>query len=97
MTGPPGLGGEILDRAPHADARGSGELPGKAREDRTLPDGFEQDPAWFFTGRQRDQAIAALRAMSSRSALAAVRGPYDLAGAVCRVDQDGCFGRQCPR
>ena len=31
-----------------------------------MPDGFEQDPAWFFTGKQRDQAIAALRAYFER-------------------------------
>lgn len=31
-----------------------------------MPDGFEQDPAWFFTGEQRDQAIAALRAYFER-------------------------------
>ena len=40
---------------------------------------------------------ALVAAMSARLALAAVGGPYDLAGAVCRVDQDGCFCRQCPR
>jgi hypothetical protein len=96
MTGPPGLGGEILDRAPDAGARGSGELPGKAREDGTLRDGFEQDQPGSSPASS-DQAIAALRAMSARSALAAVGGPYDLACAVCRVDQDGRFCRQCPR
>ena len=66
MTGPPVLGAEILDRALSACTGSSGKLPTVASEGNMMPDGFEQDPAWFFTGKQRDQAIAALRGYFER-------------------------------